>query len=155
MFLLVVPLKSVQHGDSDHLMHKKHHKKRFRGNSMALSTTHTGARAHTHTHTAVFMHHVLPHTQFFLFLKLRQTEVYCRNLNVSLLPQSSFKLHLEIQKFGNFSCYPCLLTFRFVGLFFFFSSPLMVGCRTCINPAASIISQAREVVGFVCLFLNL
>lgn len=29
---------------------------------------------------------------------------------------------------------------------FFFSS-LMVGCRTCINPAASIISQAREVVG--------
>lgn len=23
MFLLAVPLKSVQHGDSDHLMHKK------------------------------------------------------------------------------------------------------------------------------------
>lgn len=28
MFLLAVPLKSVQHGDSDHLMHKKHHKKK-------------------------------------------------------------------------------------------------------------------------------
>lgn len=35
----------------------------------------------------------------------------------------------------------------------FFCSPLMVGCRTCINPAASIISQAREVVVLFVFFL--
>lgn len=67
MFLLAVPLKSVQHGDSDHLMHKKHHKKRFRGNSMALSTTHTQARTRTHTHSSLYA----PCVATFFFLKLR------------------------------------------------------------------------------------
>lgn len=30
----------------------------------------------------------------------------------------------------------------------------MVGCRTCINPAASIISQAREVVVLLVFFFS-
>lgn len=143
MFLLVVPLKSVQHGDSDHLMHKKHHKKRFRGNSMALSTTHIQARTRTHTHTAVFMHHVLPH--FFFFLNWGRLKFIVETWMCHYYHNHHSNY---IRKLKN------LVTFLLSLPFDIFFSSLMVGCRTCINPAASIISQAREVVVFCLLFFS-
>lgn len=68
MFLLVVPLKSVQHGDSDHLMHKKHHKKKGSEVIAWLCRPHTYRRAHTHTQQSLctMCCHI-----FFFSLKLR------------------------------------------------------------------------------------
>lgn len=58
-----------------------------------------------------------------------------------------------IRKLKNLVTFLLSLPFDF---FFVVSSSLMVGCRMCINPAASIISQAIEVVvllGFFFLIL--
>lgn len=141
MFLLVVPLKSVQHGDSDHLMHKKHHKKKGSEVIAWLCRPHTYRRAHTHTQQSLCT--MCCHIFFFLLnwgrLKFIVETWMCHYYHNH---HSNY-----IRKLKNLVAFPLSLPFDI-----FFSS-LMVGCRTCINPAASITSQAREVV--VCLFVSL